>query len=88
MRFWIWVWFADAELADGLRDRLDVGGLEEAVDLEAVVGDREGVGDLAGSVGDDGTWIVEVGLLILRASEAGGPTGTMREPNSTPIVTS
>lgn len=30
----------------------------------------------------------EVGLLILRAREAGGPTGTMREPNSTPIVTS
>ena len=30
----------------------------------------------------------EAGLLILRAREAGGPTGTMREPNSTPIVTS
>ena len=25
---------------------------------------------------------------MLRAEEAGGPTGTMREPNSTPMVTS
>lgn len=25
---------------------------------------------------------------MLRAYEAGGPTGTMREPNSTPMVTS
>jgi len=30
----------------------------------------------------------ELGLLMPRAREAGGPTGTMREPNSTPIVTS
>lgn len=30
----------------------------------------------------------EVGLLMPRAREAGGPTGTMRDPNSTPIVTS
>jgi hypothetical protein len=28
------------------------------------------------------------GLLMLSSREAGGPTGTMREPNSTPIVTS
>ena len=28
------------------------------------------------------------GSLTLRASEAGGPTGTMRLPNSTPMVTS
>lgn len=28
------------------------------------------------------------GLLILREYEAGGPTGTMRDPNSTPMVTS
>jgi hypothetical protein len=28
------------------------------------------------------------GSLTLRANEAGGPTGTMRLPNSTPIVTS
>src|SRR5690242_6957248 len=28
------------------------------------------------------------GLLMLRAWEAGGPTGTMRDPNSTPMVTS
>lgn len=28
------------------------------------------------------------GLLMPRAREAGGPTGTMREPNSTPMVTS
>lgn len=27
-------------------------------------------------------------LLMLRARDAGGPTGTMRDPNSTPIVTS
>ena len=31
---------------------------------------------------------VEEGLLMFRDREAGGPTGTMREPNSTPIVTS
>lgn len=30
----------------------------------------------------------EVGLLMDRDREAGGPTGTIREPNSTPIVTS
>lgn len=29
-----------------------------------------------------------VGLLMLYSREAGGPTGTMREPNSTPMVTS
>jgi hypothetical protein len=29
-----------------------------------------------------------VGLFMLSSWEAGGPTGTMREPNSTPIVTS
>lgn len=40
--------------------------------------------------GDTGAGACEVlaGLLILRAYEAGGPTGTMRDPNSTPIVTS
>lgn len=31
---------------------------------------------------------VTEGLLMPRAREAGGPTGTMRDPNSTPIVTS
>ena len=30
----------------------------------------------------------EDGLLMFRDREAGGPTGTIREPNSTPIVTS
>jgi hypothetical protein len=29
-----------------------------------------------------------VGLLMLNECEAGGPTGTMRDPNSTPMVTS
>jgi hypothetical protein len=28
------------------------------------------------------------GLLMPSSSDAGGPTGTMREPNSTPMVTS
>jgi len=31
---------------------------------------------------------IVAGSLIPRDSDAGGPTGTMREPNSTPIVTS
>ena len=30
----------------------------------------------------------EEGLLMLYSRLAGGPTGTMREPNSTPMVTS
>ena len=33
-------------------------------------------------------WDWEDGLLMFRDREAGGPTGTMREPNSTPMVTS
>jgi len=42
---------------------------------------------------DDGARIgaaadMVAGSLIPRDSDAGGPTGTMREPNSTPIVTS
>lgn len=45
------------------------------------VGAREGVGD-GEALG------LELGLLMLREREAGGPTGTMREPNSTPMVTS
>jgi hypothetical protein len=51
------------------------------------------VGDVDG--GDLGGWSVTrteeggaLGLERLRVSEAGGPTGTIREPNSTPIVTS
>ena len=50
-------------------------GVEGALVL---VGLLEGVGDFE----------VVLGLLMLREREAGGPTGTMREPNSTPIVTS
>ncbi len=49
--------------------------------LDLEVERDEGAGDWGGSG-------VEVGLLMPRASEAGGPTGTMREPNSTPMVTS
>ena len=41
--------------------------------------------DLADGVGDLGVWW---GLLMLREREAGGPTLTMRDPNSTPMVTS
>ena len=37
---------------------------------------------------EDGVVADADGLLMLNESEAGGPTGTMREPNSTPIVTS
>lgn len=40
--------------------------------------------DVDGDVGDADLF----GLLMLRSREAGGPTGTMREPNSTPMVTS
>ena len=40
-----------------------------------------------GAVGPDGLR-VEDGSLMFSASEAGGPTGTIREPNSTPMVTS
>jgi hypothetical protein len=39
----------------------------------------------AGVVG--GGWL-PAGLLILYSRLAGGPTGTMRDPNSTPMVTS
>ena len=45
------------------------------------------VGDFVGEVADVGE-VVEVGLLMDKDREAGGPTGTIREPNSTPIVTS
>lgn len=37
--------------------------------------------------GEGGGSVFE-GLLMLSEYEAGGPTGTMRDPNSTPIVTS
>jgi hypothetical protein len=37
---------------------------------------------------DEGREDAETGLFILSCSEAGGPTGTIREPNSTPMVTS
>ena len=73
---------------EGLRDRLDVGDLEGRTVFEAAVGDNEGVGEVDESVEWNWSWVVEVGLFILRAREAGGPTGTIREPNSTPIVTS
>ncbi len=43
---------------------------------------------LEASFFDDGeAWELE-GSLMPRVSEAGGPTGMMRDPNSTPIVTS
>ena len=78
----------DWELDKGLRDRLDEGDLEGLVIFEAAVGDSEGVGELEELFEGNWSWVVEVGLFILRAREAGGPTGTIREPNSTPIVTS
>jgi hypothetical protein len=37
---------------------------------------------------DDAGAALLVGLLMLNECEAGGPTGTMRDPNSTPMVTS
>ena len=52
------------------------------VDVEVAI---DGVGDLW-------VWLTlvneELGSLMLRDWEAGGPTGTIREPNSTPMVTS
>lgn len=49
---------------------------------------KEGVGDVWLEVEVFEGLLLESGLLMLRAREAGGPTGTMREPNSTPMVTS
>ena len=50
--------------------------------------DMEGVGDFLGVI----TWLKDLGWedgsLMESVRDAGGPTGTMREPNSTPIVTS
>jgi hypothetical protein len=75
--------------------RFCVGG---TAPLEAVEARRfdaiEGVGDLAGEVGCDDVLVFAegvrdwLGLLTESERDAGGPTGTMREPNSTPIVTS
>ena len=60
-------------------------GFETTLDLEFGVED-DGAGDWGGFEGAVG-WD-ELGLLMPRAREAGGPTGTTREPNSTPMVTS
>jgi hypothetical protein len=44
---------------------------------------------VSGEVGDDEEQLrVRLSDSIFNAFEAGGPTGTMRDPNSTPIVTS
>jgi hypothetical protein len=43
---------------------------------------------VVGEVGGATVSLAEVGLLILYCRLAGGPTGTIREPNSTPMVTS
>jgi len=74
------------------------GEEEESVkgrSLEVGLGEvMEGVGDFLVEEevvveGDVGLGVeLGLGLLIPRAREAGGPTGTMREPNSTPMVTS
>ena len=73
MRFW------RGEEASGGEDGSGRG-------LEGVVlvvgGGWDGVAD------DEEEGGLEEGLLMEREREAGGPTGTMREPNSTPIVTS
>ena len=60
-------------------------GLEDGV---AFLEDMDGLGDFCGEVGADVGEEIEDGLLMERESEAGGPTGTIRDPNSTPIVTS
>lgn len=56
----------------------------ESWGLDASVVVVVGEGGIAGEVDGDGGR----SKSMPRASEAGGPTGTMREPNSTPIVTS
>lgn len=55
---------------------------ERGWDLEGVV---EGADVVVGSEDEEG--LLE-GLLMESSRDAGGPTGTMREPNSTPMVTS
>lgn len=70
------------------------GKVEDADEGEVDVDFREAVGFEGAPFG----WlegfaivveeVLDVGLLMPRASEAGGPTGMIREPNSTPIVTS
>lgn len=57
----------------------------EALDEASVVRCK---GAILAEEDDEEVGFEDVGLLILRAREAGGPTGTRREPNSTPMVTS
>ena len=56
--------------------------------FEGFCGGDVGVVVEEGEVEDGDVGEVEEGLLMLRDREAGGPTGTIREPNSTPMVTS